>query len=279
MTYTTLIDTATLAQHLPDDNWRFVDCRFDLANPAIGAQQFAQGHIPGAVYAHLDDDLSAKHGGAVSGGRHPLPKRERVRARLAQMGIGNETQVVAYDAAGGMFAARLWWMLRWIGHDAVAVLDGGWPAWQEGGHPTGTQASSPDAAVLSMRPALAQWIDVATVLGNIESTARVLIDARAPDRFDGSNETMDPVGGHIPGAVNRFFRTNLDADGRFKPASVLREAFVVLSQGHPVIHQCGSGVTACHNLLAMQHAGLPAGALYAGSWSEWVSDPLRPVAK
>jgi thiosulfate/3-mercaptopyruvate sulfurtransferase len=295
MHHTTLIDAATLSRHIDkfitpnantssrdDDNlWLIVDCRFDLADPMLGLQQFQQARIPGARYAHLDHDLSEQAGNGVNGGRHPLPTREHVRARFEAIGVTDNTQVVAYDASGGMVAARLWWMLRWIGHEAVAVLDGGWQAWVAGGYSQEDREPSAPATggSLTLRPALSQWIGVDAVLANLEGGSRVLIDARAADRFDGSNETIDAVGGHIPGALNRFFRNNLETDGRFKSAITLREAFLSLSAGRPVIHQCGSGVSACHNLLAMQHAGLPAGALYGGSWSEWVSDLQRPVTR
>jgi thiosulfate/3-mercaptopyruvate sulfurtransferase len=295
MHHTTLIDAATLDGHIAknsglvdsfnssdDENrWLIVDCRFDLGDPGLGRRQFEQARIPGARYVHLDLDLSDQAGHGINGGRHPLPAREQVRARFEAQGLRDSTQVVAYDASGGMVAARVWWMLRWIGHEAVAVLDGGWQAWVAGGYPQ--QDSEPPGPAaqgsLTLRPALAQWIGVDAVLANLDGGSRVLMDARAPDRFDGSNETIDPVSGHIPGALNRFFRNNLDADGRFKPATALRHEFLALNPGRPVIHQCGSGVSACHNLLAMQHAGLAAGALYGGSWSEWVSDPQRPVER
>ncbi|HEU4621558.1 MAG TPA: sulfurtransferase [Burkholderiaceae bacterium] len=280
-TYTTLIDAPTLAARLGDPHWLVVDARFDLADSSAGERAYAEGHIPGAVYAHLDRDLSSDRALAISGGRHPLPTRENAAKQLAALGIGDDTQVIAYDAAGGMFAARLWWMLRWIGHEAVAVLDGGWPAWQRANLPseTGPVRATSTSHTLTLRAPLAQRVDVQSVMNNLETQAAMVLDARAPDRYDGSNETIDPIGGHIPGARNAFFKDNLEADGRFKSPDVLRARFDALTRAQPVIHQCGSGVTACHNLLAMTHVGLDAGVLYSGSWSEWVEDAARPVAR
>ncbi|WP_028310267.1 sulfurtransferase [Derxia gummosa] len=285
MPHTTLIDAATLAAHLDDADWLVIDTRFDLANPAWGEADYAaSGHIRGAVYAHLDTVLSGKGEAAINGGRHPLPSREEAARRFAALGIGDATQVVVYDTMGAMFAGRLWWMLRWCGHENVAVLDGGFAAWQA------YAATRPDAdhlvektvvkrppAPFTLRPALEQLVDAQAVLANIDSAACTVLDARAPDRFRGENEKTDPVAGHIPGARNGFFKDNLDADGRFRPAAALRERFEALAGGKPVIHQCGSGVTACHNLLAARHAGIASGVLYAGSWSEWIEDGARPV--
>lgn len=274
---TTLIDCASLQVHLDDTRWIVVDCRFDLANPASGEAQYAQGHIPRAIYAHLDRDLSARNGaGAINGGRHPLPAREATRARFAAMGIGDDRQVVAYDASGGAYAARLWWMLRWLGHADVAVLDGGLQAWQRAGFALDREIPRREPATLTLRPERARLASVDDVLANLSTCACRLIDARGPDRYDGSAETIDPVGGHIPGAVNLPFAANLAVDGSFKPVGELVARFGADAEAKPVIHQCGSGVTACHNILAMAHAGLPEGALYAGSWSEWIEDPARP---
>jgi len=284
MPHTTLIDAATLAAHLDDPDWLVIDTRFDLAQPGWGEADYAEGHIRGAIYAHLDRDLSAKGAAAINGGRHPLPSREDAAQRFGALGIGDASQVVVYDTMGAMFAGRLWWMLRWLGHDKVAVLDGGWAGWQR------YVATRADAAALiehvvtrrapaafTLRPALEQLVDADAVRTNIDSAACTLLDARAPDRFRGENEKTDPVAGHIPGARNAFFKDNLDADGRFKPAAVLSERFDALADGKPLIHQCGSGVTACHNLLAARHAGIETGVLYAGSWSEWIEDRTRPV--
>ncbi len=261
-----------------------LDARFNLAQPDAGEQAFATGHIPGARYVHLDRDLSAaKTGQSVSGGRHPLPTPEAFEATARRWGLTPETRVVVCDDQGGMFAARLWWMLRWLGHDAVQVLDGGLKAWvAEGGELSPLPAPAATPGTWQARPRAGWLRRTDEVLARVQGLgAQCLIDARAPDRFRGENETLDPVGGHIPGARNRFFQLNLQPDGRFKPAATLREEFTRLLQGQPldtVVHQCGSGVTACHNLLAMATAGLPDTALYAGSWSEWCSDPARPVA-
>lgn len=280
--FKTLIDAATLAQHVNDPDWVVIDCRHDLTNPAFGRDAYAADHIPGALFASIDDDLSgAKHGpDGVFRGRHPLPERAALVETLRRFGIGDATQVVAYDAHGGMYAARLWWLLRWLGHETVAVLDGGLPAWQALGQPVTADVAPRAAGTLSDRPALTRTVTVDDVLANLTSNTNVVIDARANDRYRGENETIDPVGGHIPGAKNRFFKDNLQADGTFKPAEQLWQAFTPLfTTPTSAIMQCGSGVTACHNLLAMEVAGLPSAALYPGSWSEWCADPARPVAK
>jgi thiosulfate/3-mercaptopyruvate sulfurtransferase len=260
-----------------------LDARFDLARPDAGPQAFLAGHLPGARHVHLDHDLSAKGDvPAVCGGRHPLPSRAWVAATFGRLGITPDTPVVVYDAQGGMFAARVWWMLRWLGHDAVAVLDGGVPAWVAAGGALEVGEAAPVAPAGDYPLAAEPGGDVVTVDELLARLDRVtLIDARAPERYRGDVEPLDPVAGHIPGARNRPFSANLAPDGRFQSPEALRAAFAPLlgAQGGPVVHQCGSGVTACHNLLAMAVAGLPAGALYAGSWSEWCSDPSRPVAR
>lgn len=256
------------------------DCRFDLAVPDAGERAYAAGHLPGAVYLHLDRDLSAPKTGR--NGRHPLPARAAFAARLAALGFGDELPVVAYDAAGGMFAARLWWMLRWVGHGAVQVLDGGLPAWDAaGGALSGAPPAPRPAGRFTLRPPLVSTLDFDDVLEGLGRPPRLVVDARAPDRFRGENETLDPVGGHIPGALNRCFKDNLGEDGRFKPAGQLRAEWLALMAGRrPVdlVAQCGSGVTACMNLLAMDAAGLAGAALYPGSWSEWCARPGAPVA-
>jgi thiosulfate/3-mercaptopyruvate sulfurtransferase len=286
MPYTTLIDAATLSAHLADPDWVVVDCRHDLMNLAAGRDAYAQGHIPDALFADIETELSGakKDANGAFRGRHPLPERDAFIALLRSWSVNDTTQVVAYDAHGGMFAARLWWMLRWIGHEAVAVLDGGLPAWQAAGQPlqaglpTGPAAARPLGTITAREP-LTATVDVAEVLGNIEEGSRLVVDARAPDRFRGENETIDPVGGHIPGAKNRFFKDNLQADGRFKaPQQLQAELGDIVGDPRQAIMQCGSGVTACHNLLALEVAGLPGAALYPGSWSEWSADPARPVA-
>ena len=279
--YTTLISAADLSQHLNDDNWVILDCRHDLMNPTAGRDGYAIGHIQNAQFANVDTDLS----GAKTGpdgkfhGRHPLPERAALIATLRGWGIDDDTQVVAYDAHGGMFAARLWWLLRWVGHPAVAVLDGGLAAWQSQGWPLVTMTVAGAGGTIADKPSLAHTVTVDDVESNLVTQTRVVVDARAPDRFRGENETIDPVGGHIPGAKNRFFNDNLTPDGRFKDPEQLKQEFAPLFAAAPqAIMQCGSGVTACHNLLALEIAGLPGAALYPGSWSEWCADPARPVA-
>ena len=282
MAFTTLISAAELSEHLSNPDWVILDCRHDLTNPTAGHVAYIAGHIPNAHFAHLDDDLAGDHI-AVDGtfrGRHPLPERVAFIAALRRWGINEQTQVVAYDAHGGMFAARLWWMLRWVGHEAVAVLDGGLPAWIASGGDVTTVVSLAKQGTLQKRPSLVSTVDADDILRNLSQPSRTIIDARAPDRYRGENETLDPVGGHIPGAGNRFFKDNLQVDGHFKPAKQLREEFsALISDPAKAIMQCGSGVTACHNLLALETAGLPGAALYPGSWSEWCSDTTRPVAK
>lgn len=278
MPYTTLIEPIDLAALLrdPTNPALVCDCTFDLANPAAGAAAYAAGHVPGAVYLSLDDDLSGPKTGR--NGRHPLPDPGRFTARMAALGVSDATQVVAYDAANGMFAARLWCLMRWIGHPAVAVLNGGLAAWKAAGHPLATTPPTQRPGTLTPRTSLLPTVGYDDVCA---ASDRLIVDARAPDRFRGENETLDPVGGHIPGASNRFFATNLGPDGRFKPPAALREEFTALLGGHApasVISQCGSGVTACHNLLAMEVAGLPGASLYPGSWSEYAAQPGAPVA-
>lgn len=282
MRYTTLISAADLAQHLSDPDWIILDCRHDLNNPQAGREAFATGHIPGAQFVHLDRDLSDKRPGPQGEfrGRHPLPSREAFIETLRDWGINPDSQVIAYDAQGGMFAARLWWMLRWAGHEAVAVLDGGLPAWLELGQALSIELEPKPRGSIALQAAITPTVDANAVLANLTQPAHTVLDARAPDRFRGENETLDPVGGHIPGAKNRFFKDNLLADGRFKPAEQLRSEFAgLIGEPQSAIMQCGSGVTACHNLLALEIAGLSGAALYPGSWSEWCSDASRPIAK
>ena len=274
MSFQTLISAADL-QALPRDKLLLIDVGFDLADTAAGERAYAAVHLPGAHYLHLDRDLSAAKTGA--NGRHPLPDRADFATQLAELGLNADTQVVAYDAQGGMYAARLWWMLRWIGHAAVAVLDGGQAAWT--GAST-TEAPVPKLGNFQLGEPGVKQVDAAglrTLLGHVR-----LIDARAPERFRGEVEPLDAQAGHIPGASNRLFKNNLAANGSFKPADQLKAEFTALLGAHApatVVHSCGSGVTACHNLLAMEHAGLDGSALYPGSWSEWSSDSRRPVAK
>jgi thiosulfate/3-mercaptopyruvate sulfurtransferase len=280
--YTTLIEPAALAAHTDDANWVIVDCRHDLVNLHAGREAYAAGHLPNALFADMEHELSGAKRAANGAfrGRHPLPEKEAFVELLRSWGVNDDTQVVAYDAHGGMFAARLWWMLRWIGHEAVAVLDGGLPAWQAAGLPVSLDAPAPRArGTIGAREPLVTTVDVDTVLHNVEHGGRTVVDARAPDRFRGENETIDPVGGHIPGAKNRFFKDNLQPDGRFKaPAQLKAELEGIVGDPRNAIMQCGSGVTACHNLLALEVAGMPGAALYPGSWSEWSADAARPVA-
>ena len=279
MPHTTLVSTAELAAHLADPAWLVFDCRHDLAKPESGAQEYASAHIPGARFMHLDRDLSAPATGR--NGRHPLPDPQAFARILAAAGVDANKQVVAYDAQTGVYAARLWWMLRWLGHENVAVLDGGYAKWTQEVRPVSSVVPQPAAAQFSGQPR-AVPVDADDLLASLGRPGRVLIDARSPDRFRGENETLDPIGGRIPGSINRFFRENLDRAGCFKPATELHQAFSALLGKLPpqaVVHSCGSGVSACHNLLAMEIAGLPGSRLYPGSWSEWCSNPARPIAK
>lgn len=280
MSHTTLVDAATLARHLDDPAWLVIDVRHQLADTTYGERAYAAGHVAGAVFLHLDRDLSGPLTG--NNGRHPLPDPLALARRFGEIGIGPETQVVVYDDAQGMIAGRLWWLLRWLGHERVALLDGGFPAWlAAGGIVTDIRPNlSPVSFSGSSNDAMRVLAD--DVLARIGTLRLHLVDARSPDRFRGENETMDPVGGHIPGAVNRCFKDNLLADGRFKPAAALRAEWLDFLAGaapDEVIHQCGSGVSACLNLVAMEIAGLPGSRLYPGSWSEWCADPGRPVAR
>ena len=279
MAVSNLVSAAELVAHAADPAWRVFDCRHDLRDTEAGSRAWAEGHIPGAQFLHLDKDLS----GPMTGrnGRHPLPDSAVLAARLGACGIGPATRVVAYDADSGMFAARLWWLLRWLGHDNGAVLDGGLAAWKSAGLPVDGAPAAAAPAILPGQPREGLLVKVDEVERRLADTEIFLLDARSPDRYAGENETLDPVGGHSPGARNRFFMTNL-ADGRFKPAARLREEFgLLLADRDPaaVVHSCGSGVTACHNVLAMEIAGLSGSRLYAGSWSEWCSDPARPVER
>jgi thiosulfate/3-mercaptopyruvate sulfurtransferase len=277
--FTTLVSVTDLAAHLDDPHWIVFDCRHDLADTEAGRRAYAHSHIPGARFAHLDDDLSGPKTG--TNGRHPLPDPGKFCAWLAARGMRDDGQAVAYDAAGGVYAARLWWMLRWVGHTRVAVLDGGWDAWLKAGSPVTAHVATVKPAAFS-GAARDIAVDASFILHRLGKPDTRVLDARSADRFRGENETLDPVGGHIPGAINRFFKNNLAADGRFKSTAELKNEFVeLLGALSPIdiVHQCGSGVTACHNLLAMENAGLPGSKLYPGSWSEWCSDARRPVAR
>ncbi len=277
--YTTLIDAATLAQHLNDPSWVVLDARFDLTDPAKGEALYRQAHIPGARYVSLDTHLSGPKTGA--NGRHPLPSPAAAAASFGGLGVSRQHQVVLYDADMGMFAARGWWMLRWLGHEHVAVLDGGLAAWQRAGLPVTAAETAWAPAVFEPAPADTERVPADDVQAHLGDTGRLLVDARAADRFRGQNETLDPVGGHIPGAVNRFFQLNLTPEKAFKSPADLRAEWAAVVGGHDasrVVMYCGSGVTACHNLLALEHAGLTGARLFAGSWSEWCASPDRPKA-
>jgi thiosulfate/3-mercaptopyruvate sulfurtransferase len=279
MSHTTTVSVAELQQHLFDASWCVIDCRHDLTDFAAGYSAYRAGHIPGATFAHIEEDLAGEITPAT--GRHPLPVREHLAQIFREWGINNSTQIVAYDAQGGSFAGRLWWLARWLGHENVAVLDGGWQAWLDATQWSSIEESERTDGDFVAGVPLEPVIDAAHVLATRGDPATVLIDARAAERYEGRVEPLDPVAGHIPGALNRPWQSNL-RDGRFKPAAELRAEFEALLAGRApqqVIHQCGSGVTAAHNMLAMMIAGLPGSALYAGSWSEWIRDPERPVVR
>jgi thiosulfate/3-mercaptopyruvate sulfurtransferase len=269
MMHTTLVSTQQLADHLGE--WRIFDCRHDLMKHELGERQYREAHIPGAVFASMERDLSGPKTG--KNGRHPLPDPGTFTAWLGRQGLKKDDQVVCYDAANGSMAARLWWMLRWIGHKNVAVLDGGIAKWLKEGRPV-------DAVVPESRPtAYPVTKPSGTVKPEEVLKSPLLVDARAPARWRGEQEPIDPVAGRIPGALNRFNMDNLNADGTFKAPSQLKAEFQKILQNRDSVHYCGSGVAACHNLLAMEIAGLPGGRLYPGSWSEWIADPSRPQEK
>jgi len=281
MAHETLVDVETLAAHLGDPSWRVIDCRFKLGDPEAGPRAFGEGTIPGALHANLDRDLSDP---VIPGrtGRHPLPSREAFVATLGRWGIDAGTQVVAFDDMGGAFAARLWWMLRWVGHRAAAVLDGGIGAWTAAGNPLAPGkpfAGKPTR--FEPGPSLVASVTADEVLAAIDDPTAVVLDARAAERYRGENETSDPVAGHIAGARSAPFAGNLGQGSRFRSATELRQRFeerlATTAPEHAIVY-CGSGVTACHDVLAMVHAGLPAPRLYVGSWSEWITDPSRPRA-
>jgi thiosulfate/3-mercaptopyruvate sulfurtransferase len=287
--YTTLISVAQLqALHSSGAPLQVFDCSFDLTQPEAGRAMFAQSHIAGAVYADLNTDLSVKGDpavtGALSGGRHPLPAREAFAQWLAATGFDNSKQAVVYDRQGVNYCGRLWWMLKWLGHDAVAVLDGGLQAWeaQGGAVESGAQAAPSAVGAFTVSASKVVLVDAATVQKQLGRPMQTIVDARAKPRFKGELEPLDPVAGHIPGALNRPFGTNLTPEGFFKPAAVLRSELEALLGDRPansVVHHCGSGVSAIPNVLAMEIAGLEGSALFAGSWSEWCGDPTRPVAQ
>jgi thiosulfate/3-mercaptopyruvate sulfurtransferase len=275
--YTTLIDAATL-HSLPRNDVVLFDCRFDLGNVNWGETEFANAHLPGAQYLHLDRDLSSPV--TTTSGRHPWPDADVFAARMRQLGVGNDSQVIAYDQGNGAYAARLWWLLRWIGHPGVAVLDGGFAAWRAASMPLETAVREPVPQTLAVAVNHAAWVGSERVNELRMRPQTLVVDARGAERFAGRNETLDSVAGHVPGARNYPFLANLGVDGKFLGAEALRQRWLTMLGSQPpssVIAMCGSGVTACHNLLALEHAGLPGGRLYAGSWSEWIRDPARPI--
>lgn len=270
--YTTLISPSDLLPHLHDPDWVIVDCRYDLQTPEIGRVLYQRRHIPGAVYAHLDEDLSSAP--VTDHGRHPLPTPEGMIALFRRLGINNHSQVVAYDIASGSYAARLWWMLRYMGHEAVAVLEGGWTAWAEAGYLEQAGVESRPAGNFNGAPRRDRLVVVDDL-----ATVPLLVDARDEPRFRGEAAGLDPKAGHIPGAVSYYYGHNLQADNRLRPASQLRTQFQALlgvTPAEEVVFYCGSGVLACFNILAQVHAGLPEGKVYIGSWSEW-SRSDRPI--
>ncbi len=279
MEFTTLIEAEALQSLVVATDLLVVDCRFDLADPSAGERAYEQAHIPGALYAHLDRDLSGPL--APGTGRHPLPDPAAFAELLSGWGIAPSTQVAAYDASGGMIAARLWWMLRWLGHRRVAVLDGGLPAWCAAGGRLDRSAANRPRTRFRPQPRAGAAVSTAEVADLLGARGCLLVDARSEERFEGRVEPIDPVAGHVPGAVNFACQHNLSDDGRFLGRADLQVAWSGLLAGRTaesIVSMCGSGVTACHNLLALEHAGLGRGRLYAGSWSEWIRDPARAVA-
>jgi thiosulfate/3-mercaptopyruvate sulfurtransferase len=275
MPHTTIVSTDTLAAQLGD--WMIVDCRFDLANEDRGGQQYAASHIPGAVYANLNTDLAGPRTGV--NGRHPLPSVDALAATFGRLGIANGMQVVVYDQDTGLYASRMWWSLKYLGHAQVALLDGGWAKWVAEGRPTAAGHESRPATIFrpAVRPEMA--VTVADVQLRLADGRTLLVDARGSDRFEGKSETIDKVAGHIPGARNHFYKWNLGDDGTMQSPADLRARYDALLAGRApedLVMYCGSGVSACHNLLAMEHAGLTGTPLYAGSWSEWSADAARP---
>ena len=279
MRFTTLVSTEQLAQHLDDPDWIVFDCRFTLTNTEAGRTAYQQGHIPGARYVHLDEDMSSAV--TPASGRHPLPEVQVFADKLSRWGVDNRKQVIVYDDSFGSMAVKMWWLLRWLGHDNVALLNGNWQMWNKNKFPVTIE--QPKLIPAHFEPQERSELLVSTEEVDFARRERcsVLIDARSEQRFAGEHEPLDKVAGHIPGALNWVYEENLDFDGTYLPAEELKDAYLKLMLGlkpEQVIHTCGSGVTACHNMLAMEIAGLHGSKLYAGSWSEWITDPKRPVA-
>ena len=272
--FTTLIESETLANHMDSKNWVIVDCSYDLADKNAGRNSYLESHIKGAVFANVHGDLSGPP--VTDHGRHPLPSANALSALFSRLGIDNDSQVIIYDNAYACFAGRLWWMLRYMGHETVAVLDGGWQAWVQAGLPVAT-GEEKNVPTRFQGVANKDWL----VTVDHVTASELLIDSRDPERYRGELEPLDKAAGHIPGAINRFWKNNLDNNGFFKDATELRKEFEASLGGTEMketVFYCGSGITACHNLLAVVHAGLEPARLYAGSWSDWCSDPDRPVS-
>lgn len=277
-TYTTIVGAEELARHLDDPDWVVFDCRFTLTDPDSGLKAYRAGHIPGARYAHLNHDLSSEI--TATSGRHPLPDPAQLAEKLGQWGVDHHKQVVVYDDSFGAMACRMWWLLRWLGHENVALLDGGYPRWLRNKLSVTTDLPAITPAKFEPRPNDAMWVDTQYVEQAVGDKQTLLVDARSEDRFNGEREPLDKVAGHVPGSVNFPFEDNLDLGGTFLSAEELREVYDELLDGtapDQVIQMCGSGVTACHSLIAMEHAGLTGARLYPGSWSAWITDPGRPV--
>jgi thiosulfate/3-mercaptopyruvate sulfurtransferase len=277
--YTTLIESDELPSIIDRLNTVIFDCRHELTNSEYGINNYEKGHIPNAIFASMDKSLSQKTNG--KNGRHPLPELSTFTNWLGVCGVTQSTQVVAYDDAGGAYASRLWWLLKWLGHDAVAVLNGGLQAWINQGENLALDTPNQDSCETFEPELRAILVDSDFILKHLDDEQTLVVDARSNDRFHGQNESIDPIAGHIPGAINRFFKDNLDSTGKFLASKDLKEAFEGIlgdNLDKTIIHQCGSGVTACHNLLAMEVAGIKNSKLYPGSWSEWISDPSRPIA-
>jgi len=279
MTYQTLITPDELQPHLEDPDWAVFDCRFSLQDPEAGRKAYRESHIPTALYAHLDEDLSGPiRPGAT--GRHPLPEPESFAEQLSAWGIDDRVQVVVYDDRGGAIAARLWWMLRWLGHHQAAVLEGGWSRWQREGRPVSRERPSREPREFQVELTDSLKVDTRFVERHLDGPGMLLIDARDAVRYRGEQEPIDPVAGHIPGAVSLPYRENLNPEGNFLPREELEERFRTLMESHSpeeLVFYCGSGVTSILNILAVVHAGLPEPKLYPGSWSEWITDPARPL--
>ncbi len=278
MGFTTLVSTENLAQHLDDPAWIVFDCRFTLTNAEAGRRAYTGGHVPGARYAHLEESLSAPVTSTSS--RHPLPSPDEFADQLGRWGVDTDKQIIIYDDSFGSMAVRLWWMLRWMGHESVALLDGGWPKWRREKHAITTEPPVIQSARFQHHLTTDRQVDANQVEVMRQDKNALIIDARPEERFTGDYEPLDKISGHIPGSVNWPFEENLDLGGTYLPAAELRESYLKILHGispEQVVHSCGSGVTACHNILAMEIAGLSGSRLYAGSWSEWITDPARPV--